>query len=191
MPVYLLSGMNPSKGVIRKMHSIFSRFFWPNTGDKKDVHWVKWETLSLPKDEGGLGFRSLFELSNALFCKLWWNLITKPSLWSSFMINKYCKKLHPMIAQAKRASPIWRKLTFPSNLPSMIQYSKEIRPTMRYQFIYWDPPPDEGKDIHETTNIEAEAVAIKEAIYRCVANNIQYVLIVIDSMVMKNIIENT
>ncbi|XP_060210740.1 uncharacterized protein LOC132637705 [Lycium barbarum] len=41
MPVYLLSGMNPPKGVIRQMHSIFSRFFWSNTGDKKGVHWVK------------------------------------------------------------------------------------------------------------------------------------------------------
>ncbi|XP_059310981.1 uncharacterized protein LOC132062423 [Lycium ferocissimum] len=110
MPVYLLSGMNPPKGVIRQMHSIFSRFFWSNSGDKKGVRWVKWETLALPKDEGGLGFRSLFEVSNAFFCKLWWNLKTKLSFQSFFMINKYCKKLHPVIAQAKMASPIWRKL---------------------------------------------------------------------------------
>ncbi|XP_060210556.1 uncharacterized protein LOC132637493 [Lycium barbarum] len=106
MPVYLLSGMNPPKGVIRQMHSIFSRFFWSNTGDKKGVHWVKSETLSLPKDGGGLGFKSLFEVPIALFCRLWWSLITKPSLWSSFMINKYCKKLLPVIAHAKGASSI-------------------------------------------------------------------------------------
>ncbi|XP_059289496.1 uncharacterized protein LOC132043021 [Lycium ferocissimum] len=111
MLVYLLPGMNPPKGVIRQMYSIFSRFFWSNTGDKKGVHWVKLEALSLPKDKGGLGFRSLFEVSNALFCRLWWNLRTKPSLWSSFMIKKkYCKKLHPVIAHAKGASSIWRKL---------------------------------------------------------------------------------
>ncbi|XP_059285202.1 uncharacterized protein LOC132038567 [Lycium ferocissimum] len=375
------------------------------------------------QNEGGLGFRSLFEVSNAFFCKLWWNLRIKPSLWSSFMINKYCKKLHPVIAQAKGASPIWRTLvivtelvehqiwwqvkkgdssfwfdnstnlgalyhvlpedsleeeievqnfastegwnaqvliqyipkeyvkhvietipppqvtdeldkswwllekngsfsvksaweyvrhrevkmdiynqmwrkhlpfkfsftlgrawrykmpvddviyrrriqlaskcwcytepkqetmshifltsptasklwrmfanfaaypklkTFPSNLPAMIQYLEEIRPRIRYQFIYWDPPPDgmikcnidgaskgnpgrssygyclrnslgdliyvEGKEIHETTNMEAEVMAIKEAIYHCVANNIQEVLVETDSMVMKNIIEGT
>ncbi|XP_060190596.1 uncharacterized protein LOC132619837 [Lycium barbarum] len=110
MHVYLLSGMNPPKGMIRQMHSIFSRFFLSNTGDKKGVHWVKWETLPLPKDEGGLGFKSLFEVSNALFCRLWWNLRTNPSLWSSFIINKYNKKLHPVIAHAKEASSIWRKL---------------------------------------------------------------------------------
>ncbi|KAG5574847.1 hypothetical protein H5410_054981 [Solanum commersonii] len=39
-----------------------------------------------------------------LFCKLWWNLRRKPSMWGSFMVNKYCKKLHPVIAKGKGAS---------------------------------------------------------------------------------------
>ncbi|KAG5600075.1 hypothetical protein H5410_031445 [Solanum commersonii] len=48
--------------------------------------------MCLPKEEGGVGFRSLFDVSNTIFCKLRWNVKSKPSLWSSFMINKYCKK---------------------------------------------------------------------------------------------------
>ncbi|KAG5610683.1 hypothetical protein H5410_021964 [Solanum commersonii] len=71
-----------------------------------------WDTLCLPKLEGGVGFRSIFDVSNALFCKLWWNLRSKPSPWGAFMINKYCKKLHPIVAQCRVASLIWKKLVF-------------------------------------------------------------------------------
>lgn len=60
--------------------------------------------------EGGIGFRSLIDVSNALYCKLWWNLGSKSSLWASFMMNKYCKKLHPVISQSREAYTIWKKM---------------------------------------------------------------------------------
>ncbi|XP_075077069.1 uncharacterized protein LOC142163822 [Nicotiana tabacum] len=41
-------------------------------------------------EEGGIGFRSLHDVAKALFSKLWWNFRTKPSLWSSFVCQKYC-----------------------------------------------------------------------------------------------------
>ncbi|XP_049366615.1 uncharacterized protein LOC125831476 [Solanum verrucosum] len=59
----------------------------------RSKHWVTWEDLCSPKEEGGLGFRSLHDLSNALFAKLWWKFrVSANSLWSAFMWNKYCKK---------------------------------------------------------------------------------------------------
>lgn len=61
-------------------------------------------------EEGGLGFKSMIDVPNALFCKLWWNLRTKPSQWTAYMLNKYCKKLHPEIAQSKYGSPVWKKM---------------------------------------------------------------------------------
>ncbi|XP_060182292.1 uncharacterized protein LOC132611952 [Lycium barbarum] len=118
-----------------------------NTGDKKGVHWVKWETLSLPKDEDGLGFRSLFEVSNTLFYKLWRNLRTKPSLWSSFMINKYYKKLHPVIAQAKGAFPIWRKLVI-------------VRELVEHQ-IWWQVKKGDSSLWYSTGGIAYSIYAIK------------------------------
>ncbi|KAG5590334.1 hypothetical protein H5410_040848 [Solanum commersonii] len=45
-------------------------------------------------------------LQDALFYKLWWNLRSKPSLWGSFMANKYYNKLHPVIAKCRGASTI-------------------------------------------------------------------------------------
>ncbi|KAH0701736.1 hypothetical protein KY290_016740 [Solanum tuberosum] len=57
-----------------------------------------------------MGFKSLFDISNALFAKLWWMFRTQTSLWSTFMWNKYCKKHHPVMAHNRGASQVWRKM---------------------------------------------------------------------------------
>ncbi|KAK4706309.1 hypothetical protein R3W88_034132 [Solanum pinnatisectum] len=41
---------------------------------------IAWDSLCLPKDEGGLGFRSLHDVSDALFAKLWWIFRTSTNL---------------------------------------------------------------------------------------------------------------
>ncbi|XP_069148302.1 uncharacterized protein [Solanum lycopersicum] len=82
IPVYLLSAMNPPKGV-QQIHKIFAKFFWSNsTGDRRK-HWVAWDKMCLPKNEGSLGFRSLHDISKALLAKLWWNFRISRTRWST------------------------------------------------------------------------------------------------------------
>ncbi|XP_060181532.1 uncharacterized protein LOC132611140 [Lycium barbarum] len=81
MPFYLLSAMIPLKGVIEQLHKIFANFFWSNTTGVKGKHWVAWEKMCLPNEEGGLAFRSLHDISKAVFAKLWLNFRTTVSLW--------------------------------------------------------------------------------------------------------------
>lgn len=40
MPIYLLSTMNPSVGVITQLHKMFANFYWGNTTGEKNKHWV-------------------------------------------------------------------------------------------------------------------------------------------------------
>jgi len=83
LPVYLLSAMNPPKCVIDQIHKNFAKFFWGSSSSLKGKHWVAWDDMCLPKEEGGLGFRYLHEVNNALFAKLWWNFrVSISSLWS-------------------------------------------------------------------------------------------------------------
>lgn len=67
LPVYLLSAMNPPKCVLDEIHRIMAKFFWSKSAGK---HWVAWELLCLPMEEGGLGFRSMHEVADALTAKL-------------------------------------------------------------------------------------------------------------------------
>lgn len=102
MPVYLLCTLNPTKGVINKIYQLFAKFFWGKTGALKGKHWVAWDELCYPYNEGGVAFRSLHDVAGALFAKLWWNFIVNPnSLWGNFMWNKYCKKDHLVVAKGR------------------------------------------------------------------------------------------
>ncbi|XP_019223710.1 PREDICTED: uncharacterized protein LOC109205453 [Nicotiana attenuata] len=81
---------------------------WKGNGRVK--HWASWGTLCLPKYEGGLGFRSMHDISKALFVKLWWNFRATDSLWSAFMRTKYCMKINEVIVPWRRGSHMWRKM---------------------------------------------------------------------------------
>ncbi|XP_019257601.1 PREDICTED: uncharacterized protein LOC109235804 [Nicotiana attenuata] len=110
MPIHLLSAVNPPAYVINRLHKIFAQFFWSSSVTGSNRHWASWSTLCMPQDKGGIGFRSLHDVATALFCKLWWNYRTKPSLWSSFMSQKYCKKLNSVIVPWREGSHVWRKM---------------------------------------------------------------------------------
>ncbi|XP_060182578.1 uncharacterized protein LOC132612299 [Lycium barbarum] len=109
-PIHLLSALNPPDYVITQMHKLFAQFFWNNTSGGKSRHWSAWHKLCIPEKEGGLGFRSLHDVSMALYCKIWWNFRTSPSLWSVYLSNKYCKKENAVVVQWKYGSQNWKKM---------------------------------------------------------------------------------
>lgn len=92
------------------MHKLFARLFWSTKEEGRNRHWTKWQNLCHPREEGGIEFRSLFDVSKALFAKLWWRFRTTKSLWSNYMWNKYCKKDQPTTVQFRRGSHVWRKM---------------------------------------------------------------------------------
>ncbi|XP_059295507.1 uncharacterized protein LOC132048838 [Lycium ferocissimum] len=110
MPIHLLSAVNPPDCVINKMHRIFAQFFWSNTIGGRSRHWVAWNKMCLPIKEGGLGCRSLHDVSMALYCKVWWNFRTKPSLWHAFISNKYCKRENSVVVQWRYGTQTWKKM---------------------------------------------------------------------------------
>lgn len=56
MSVYLLSTMNPTRGIIKQVHQAFAKFFWYKTGGERGKHWVARKDLCFPKIERGVGF---------------------------------------------------------------------------------------------------------------------------------------
>ncbi|XP_059280949.1 uncharacterized protein LOC132034570 [Lycium ferocissimum] len=64
--------------------------------------------MCFPVEEGGLGFRSPFDISKALNAKLWWRFRTSNSLWANFLWNKYCKKQYPQYVTWKGGSQVWK-----------------------------------------------------------------------------------
>lgn len=90
MSLYILSALAPPKYILNKMWNIQRNFLWG--GSKNPSKWtlIGWDTLCLPKNKGGLGFRDPETLSSTLGAKIWWNWIKhsgKP--WAQLWKAKY------------------------------------------------------------------------------------------------------
>ena len=54
------------------------------------MHWLSWERLTLPKEEGGLGFTDLHVFKMAMLAKQCWRLLRKPdSLCAQILRARY------------------------------------------------------------------------------------------------------
>lgn len=106
IPIYLLSVTNPPNCVIHDIHKMFAKFLWNFKEEGKATHWIAQNDICLPKIEGGLSLRSLFDFSKALFAKLWWKFRTSNTLWSNYIWNKYCKRYRPQVVEWKGRSQV-------------------------------------------------------------------------------------
>ncbi|XP_070002802.1 uncharacterized protein [Nicotiana sylvestris] len=126
-------------------------------------HWASWTNLCMHFEEGGIGFRSLHDVSKALFCKLWWNFRTKPTLWSAFISQKYCKKLNAVIVPWKHGSHVWRKILECRELIEHQIYWKLRMGSAQFWFddwtemgaLYFQVPAEFGidEDIHNVNDL--------------------------------------
>lgn len=82
-----------------------SAYLWKDTLDGRHVARVVWETVTIPKDEGGLGIRNLIVWNQTCAIKLLWFLLFKTELsgWPGYI------KMSPKIkvfGRLKRSSPL-------------------------------------------------------------------------------------
>ncbi|KAL9667689.1 hypothetical protein QQ045_002053 [Rhodiola kirilowii] len=96
------------KTCVASMERLFANFIW----DGKH-HWVSWDNICLPKNEGGLGIRSLRDVKDALLGKVAWRFLLNESFWAKFSRTKYLNKsrkpgiwssVMPLIDSLKRES---------------------------------------------------------------------------------------
>jgi hypothetical protein len=75
------------KGFIKKADIIRKRMIWQELYDKK-YHLMKWDTLCLPQDCGGLGVLDLATMNKSLFCKWLWKLENDEGTWQQLLTRK-------------------------------------------------------------------------------------------------------
>lgn len=59
LPIHAMSVYKIPTTVISSLHSIMASFWWSNEEYKRRIHWLSWDKLCLPKEDGGMGFRDL------------------------------------------------------------------------------------------------------------------------------------
>lgn len=92
MPSYAMSCFKLPSSLCKQIQALLTRFWWDANTEKRKMCWVAWSTLTLPKFEGGLGFRDLETFNDALLAKIGWRITRNPtSLVAQVLLGKYCK----------------------------------------------------------------------------------------------------
>lgn len=100
------------KRVIRQIEALYRNYLWGGVADYRHMPLVSWESISLPRNEGGLGLLQLEAWNKAAFGKLLWKIIAnKDCLWVRWAKAVYLKGKSIWSVQAKDSHPwSWRKL---------------------------------------------------------------------------------
>ncbi|KAH9688162.1 reverse transcriptase domain-containing protein [Citrus sinensis] len=112
IPAYAMSVFKLPRGFCDDIQRAIAKFWWGSKGDKRGIHWRKWEKLSQAKIRGGLGFRDFSCFNQALVAKQAWRLLQYPnSLVSRVLEARYFRNSSFLCAKAgANASYIWRSI---------------------------------------------------------------------------------
>ena len=69
IPTFAMSSFHLLVGLCRDIEVMIRKFWWGQRGDQRKIHWKKWETLCMPKVDGGMGFKDLCKFNEAMLAK--------------------------------------------------------------------------------------------------------------------------
>ena len=69
IPIYLFSFFRLPKSVADKFLKLQRSFLWGGGLDHKRIAWIKWKSICLPKEKGGLGIKDIETFNLALLGK--------------------------------------------------------------------------------------------------------------------------
>lgn len=111
IPGYMMQTFHLPKNLLDKMDNRIRRFFWGHDEDTTyNLHLKSWNSICLPKANGGLGIRSMRDMNMALISKMTWQLCANvPKLWVKLVKSMYLrgKLILDMERTTSNASWIW------------------------------------------------------------------------------------
>eukprot|EP00253_Pinus_taeda_P007130 PITA_07130 len=90
MPLYMFSILAAPKWVLKKIRNLQRCFLWGSTTTNHKWALVKWATVCMPKDKGGIRPRDPKHSNTIMGAKIWWQWDTNPDKpWAKLWTAKY------------------------------------------------------------------------------------------------------
>ena len=113
IPIYTLSCFKLPNTLLTEIHSMLSQFWWGQKGAERRMVWIKWDTMTRPKKDGGLGIKDLRAQNLALLGKQCWRLMKYPNSTLSRMFKakyfRYTDFLHAEIGSIPSSGEVFLK----------------------------------------------------------------------------------
>jgi hypothetical protein len=112
IPTYAMACFDLTKSLCDDICTMICQYWWSQNDEVKKMHWVGWEKMKLPKDEGGLGFRDLYSFNLAMLARQSWRLLQAPeSLCAQVLRAKYFPNGYLLAtAPTSGMSYVWRSI---------------------------------------------------------------------------------
>ncbi|KAG7543468.1 Reverse transcriptase domain [Arabidopsis thaliana x Arabidopsis arenosa] len=139
LPVYSMNCFTLPVTICNEINSVLTSFWWGKDNGKKKIPWVAWKRLSIPKKEGGIGFKDLQQFNKALLAKQAWRILKNPS---SLLARLYKGLYHPSTTYLKaqnvnNASYGWRSI---QDGKTLLQKGLQVRIGNGTNTRVWEDP---------------------------------------------------
>ena len=111
IPTFAMSCFRLPVGLCQDIEMLIRKFWWGQRGERRKIHWKKWEVMCKPKMEGGLGFKDLCKFNEAMLAKHVWRLIhDTDSLFFRVFKTKYFPNGSIFEAKSSTGSYAWKSI---------------------------------------------------------------------------------
>ncbi|GKE12823.1 hypothetical protein Tco_1416374 [Tanacetum coccineum] len=111
LPIYNFSIFKVPMCVLNELEGIRRKFFNGHEQDSKRTSWVKWNTVLMSKDRGGLGVSSLYAINRGLLVKWVWRFVShNDSLWARSIKAIHGSNIQYRFPVKKNYNSCWRSI---------------------------------------------------------------------------------
>ena len=113
IPSYVMQCNLLPRRILDGIDRVNRNFLWGTTESTRKMHWVRWQKVTKPKEDEGLGLQTARGRNIAMLAKLNWRLnIEREASWAKVLQAKYCnnKRLNAANVDKLPCSRIWKAI---------------------------------------------------------------------------------